>query len=105
VTIAVELYSAVEAQADIGFNLIHAPSGKWVNITKTVQASGRSSRRTSSRAIERDQYVSFTIDELDAVKLETKKTLDVSEFVSSGPITSHRLMNMRPRAISSSAKR
>jgi DNA end-binding protein Ku len=31
--------------------------------------------------IERDTYVTFTADELNAVKLETKKTLDLTEFV------------------------
>jgi DNA end-binding protein Ku len=36
VTIAVELYNVVEAGADIGFNMIHKPTGKCVNYTKTV---------------------------------------------------------------------
>src|SRR6266567_7222153 len=83
VTIAVELYNAVEAGAEIGFNLIHAPSGKRVNFTKTVQGIGpvENSDIVKGYPIERDTYVTFTNDELNAVKLETKKTLDLSEFV------------------------
>ena len=36
--------------------------------------------------IERDTYVTFTAEELDAVRLETKKTLDLSEFVDASQI-------------------
>jgi DNA end-binding protein Ku len=83
VTIAVELYNAVEAGADIGFNLIHAPSGKRVNFTKTVQGIGpiETADIVKGYPIDDDTYVTFTSDELNAVRLETKKTLDLSEFV------------------------
>jgi DNA end-binding protein Ku len=111
VTIAVELYNAVEAGADIGFNVIHAPSGKRVNYTKTVQGIGPVDSKDIVKGypIERDTYVTFTPEELDAVRLETKKTLDLSEFVdvaqidprySTGPITSRRRTSTRRKAIS-----
>jgi DNA end-binding protein Ku len=82
VTIAVELYNAVEAGADIGFNMIHKPTGKRVNYTKTVSGQPiESADIVKGYPIERDTYVTFTAEELDKVKLETKKTLDLSEFV------------------------
>jgi len=82
VTIAVELYNAVEAGADIGFNMIHKPTGKRVNYTKTVGGDPvENADIVKGYPIERDTYVTFTAEELDAVRLETKKTLDLSEFV------------------------
>jgi DNA end-binding protein Ku len=82
VTIAVELYNAVEAGADIGFNMIHKPTGKRVNYTKTVGGEPvENADIVKGYPIERDTYVTFTAEELDAVRLETKKTLDLSEFV------------------------
>src|SRR4029079_2447628 len=82
VTIAVELYNAVEAGADIGFNMIHKPTGKRVNYTKTVGGEPvENADIVKGYPIERDTYVTFTSEELDAVRLETKKTLDLTEFV------------------------
>ena len=83
VTVAVELYVGVEAGAEIGFNLIHKPSGKRVNFVKSVQGIGpiENADIVKGYPIERDTYVTFTSEELDAVRLETKKTLDLTEFV------------------------
>src|SRR6476659_4905213 len=82
VTIAVELYNAVEAGAEISFNQIHKPTGKRVNYTKTVGGEPvENADIVKGYPIERDTYVTFTPEELDAVRLETKKTLDLSEFV------------------------
>jgi DNA end-binding protein Ku len=87
VTIAVEIYNAVEAGADIGFNMIHKPTGKRVNYTKTVGGEPvENSDIVKGYPIERDTYVTFTAEELDAVRLETKKTLDLSEFVDASQI-------------------
>ena len=87
VTIAIELYNAVETGAGIGFNMIHKPSGKRVNYTKTVGGEPvENSDIVKGYPIERDTYVTFTSEELDAVRLETKKTLDLSEFVDASQI-------------------
>jgi DNA end-binding protein Ku len=90
VTIAVELYNAVEAGADIGFNMIHKPTGKRVNYTKTVGGEPvENADIVKGYPIERDTYVTFTAEELDAVRLETKKTLDLTEFVDVTQIDPH----------------
>jgi DNA end-binding protein Ku len=82
VSIGVELFNAVEAQSDISFNYIHKPTGKRVNYTKTVGGEPiENSDIVKGYQVERDQYVTFTPEELDAVKIETKKTLDLTEFV------------------------
>ena len=59
-TIAVELYNAVEAGADIGFNMIHKPTGKRVNYTKTVGGQPvENADIVKGYPIERDTYVTF----------------------------------------------
>jgi hypothetical protein len=57
-------------------------------MTKTVQGIGPVEQKDIAKGypIERDQYVTFTADELDAVRLETKRTLDLSEFVDAAQI-------------------
>ena len=81
VTIAVELYNAVEAGAEIGFNLIHAPSGKRVNFTKTVQGIGpvENSDIVKGYPIERDTYVTFTNDEPATATLITTLPAAIQE--------------------------
>ena len=39
-SIPVEVYSAVESQAEISFNQIHKPSGRRVNMQRIVQGVG-----------------------------------------------------------------
>ena len=40
VSIAIELYNAVETKSEISFRQIHKPSGRRINYTKTVQGIG-----------------------------------------------------------------
>src|SRR5262245_23135496 len=73
VTIAVELYNAVEAGADIGFNMIHKPTGRRVNYTKTVGGEPvENADIVKGYPIARDTYVTFSAEEPDQVRLETK---------------------------------
>src|SRR5437764_8497069 len=83
VTIAVEVYNAVDTAADISFNQIHKPTGKRVNYVKSVQGVGPIDTKDIIKgyAIDKDTYVTLETQELDAIKLETKKTLDLTEFV------------------------
>jgi DNA end-binding protein Ku len=88
VTIAVEVYNAVDTAADITFNQIHKPTGKRINYTKTVQGIGPVDSKdiVKGYAIDKDTYVTLEPEELDAIKLETKKTLDLTEFVARSDI-------------------
>jgi DNA end-binding protein Ku len=40
VSIAVELYTAIDTKAEISFRQIHKPSGRRINYTKTVPGIG-----------------------------------------------------------------
>ncbi len=83
VTIAVEVYNAIDTAADISFNQIHKPTGKRVNYVKTVPGVGpvESKDIVKGYAIDKDTYVTLETEELEAIRLETKKTLDLNEFV------------------------
>ena len=50
VSIAVEVYTAVDTKSEISFRQIHKPSGRRINYTKTVKGSAKCRAPTSSRA-------------------------------------------------------
>lgn len=88
VTIGVQIYNAVESKADISFRQIHKPSGKRVNYEKVVQGIGKIDSRDIVKGyeVDKDTYVVLDPEEIDAVKLESKKTIDLVQFVDSEDI-------------------
>jgi DNA end-binding protein Ku len=88
VTIGVEIYNAVESKADISFRQIHKPSGKRVNYQKVVPGVGKieSSDIVKGYEVDKDTYVVLDPEEIDAVKLESKKTIDLVQFVDAKDI-------------------
>ncbi len=88
VSIAVEVFNAVDASSDIRFNQIHKPSGKRVNHTKTVQGIGPIDNADIVKAyqVDKDVYITIEPEDLDAIKLESKKTLDLTRFVDANDI-------------------
>jgi DNA end-binding protein Ku len=88
VTIPVELYSAVETQSEIRFNQIHKPSGKRIKYERTVPGLGRieTADIVKGYEIERDTYVLLEPEELEAVRLESKRTIDLVQFVDPSEI-------------------
>lgn len=88
VTIGVEIYNAVESKADISFRQIHKPSGKRVNYEKVVAGIGKieSGDIVKGYEVDKDTYVTLDPEEIDAVKLESKKTIDLVQFVDAKDI-------------------
>ncbi|WP_316356587.1 Ku protein [Devosia sp.] len=88
VSIAVELYTATKANAKPSFRQIHEPSGKPVHYEKVVDGIGPVDKDEIMKGFEyeKDDYVLLTDEEIDAVKLETRKTLDLTQFVGSHEI-------------------
>jgi DNA end-binding protein Ku len=88
VTIGVEIYNAVETKADISFRQIHKPSGKRVNYQKVVQGVGKIENDDIVKGyeVDKDTYVVLDPGEIDAVKLESKKTIDLVQFVDARDI-------------------
>jgi len=88
VSISVEIYNAVESKSEISFRQIHKPSGRRINYTKTVQGIGEVDNADIVKGYEvgDDTYVTLEPEEIDAVKLESKKTMDLVRFVDASEI-------------------
>ncbi|QRM56590.1 Ku protein [Sinorhizobium sp. BG8] len=83
VSIGVELFSATRSNARTSFRQIHKPSGKPVHYEKIVDGIGPIKEDDIVKGYELDdgKYVLLQPSEVDAVKLETKKTLELVQFV------------------------
>ncbi len=88
VSIGVEVYNAVESQAEITFRQIHKPSGRRVNYEKVVPGIGKIDVADIVKGyeVDTDTYVTLDSEEIDAVKLESKKTIDLVQFVDAKQI-------------------
>lgn len=83
VSIPVEIYSATKSGATIAFNQIHEPTGKRVKYEKVVPGVGPvdPDEIVKGYQYEKGSYVLLDDQELEAVKLESKKTLELTQFV------------------------
>jgi DNA end-binding protein Ku len=83
VAIEVELYPATKTSAKPVFHQIHEPSGKRIHYEKVVDGVGPVDRDEIMKGFEYEKgdYVLLTDKEIDAVKLETKRTLEMTQFV------------------------
>lgn len=88
VSIPVEIYPATKSGAQISFRQIHEPSGKRIKYEKVVPGIGPIDRDDIIKGFEyeKDSYVLVDQDEIDAVKLESKKTLILTQFVDASDI-------------------
>ncbi|SDI40475.1 non-homologous end joining protein Ku [Salipiger marinus] len=88
VSIPVEIYSARNSGARVSFRQIHGPSGKPVRYQKTVEGVGPVDSADILKGYETDkgEYILLDPDEIDAIKLDTKKTLELVQFVESSEI-------------------
>ena len=83
VSIPVELYTATKTTEKISFRQIHQPTGKPVNYQKVVAGVGpvNTDEILKGFEYEKGHYVLLTEEDIDAVRLETKKTFDLTQFV------------------------
>jgi DNA end-binding protein Ku len=88
VSIPVEIYSATKSGATVSFRQIHEPSGKRIHYEKVVDGIGPVDPDEIMKGfeIEKGEYVLLEQDEIDAVKLESKKTLELTQFVDAHEI-------------------
>ena len=88
VSIPVEIYSATKSGAAISFRQIHEPTGKPINYEKVVQGVGPVDRDEIVKGYEvsKGNYVILTDEEIEAAKVESRKTLDLVQFVDAGEI-------------------
>ena len=83
VSIPVEIYSASKSGAKISFNQIHEPSGKRVKYEKTVPGIGPidTDEIIKGYEVSKGEYVLLEEEEIEAVKIESRKTLELVQFV------------------------
>ena len=88
VSIPVEIFSATRSGASVSFNQIHEPSGKRIKYEKVAPGVGPVDPEEIVKGFEyeKGKYVLVSEDEIEAVKLESKKTLELTQFVDAHEI-------------------
>lgn len=88
VSIPVEIYSATKSGASIAFKQIHEPTGQPIHYEKVVTGVGPvdTDEIMKGYQIDKGEYVLLEQEEIDAVKLESKKTLELTQFVDASDI-------------------
>jgi DNA end-binding protein Ku len=88
VSIPVEIYSATRSGATVAFNQIHEPSGKRIHYEKVAPGVGPVDPEDIVKGFQykKGKYVLISDEEIEAVKLESKKTLELTQFVDSHEI-------------------
>ncbi|GAA4034474.1 Ku protein [Sphingomonas rosea] len=83
VSIPVEIYPASKSGAGIAFHQIHEPSGKRIKYEKVVPGVGPVSTDDIVKGFEisKGEYVLLEPEEIESVKLESRKTLELAHFV------------------------
>jgi len=83
VSIPIELYSATKSGAQIAFHQVHEPTGKRIKYEKVVPGIGPVDRDEIVKGYEvsKGHYVLLDPEEIESVKLESRKTLDLVQFV------------------------
>lgn len=88
VSIPVEIYPATRSGAAVAFNQIHEPTGKRIRYEKVVQGVGPvdSDDIIKGYEVSKGNYVLLEDEEIEAVKIESRKTLDLVQFVEADAI-------------------
>jgi DNA end-binding protein Ku len=88
VSIGVELHSATRSGARVRFRQSHGPTGKPVRHEKVVQGVGPIDTGEIVKGYETgdDGYLLIDPDEIEAIRLETRKTLELVQFVRAAEI-------------------
>lgn len=83
VTVQVQLYSAIKTGARLSFHQIDETSGKRIRYEKVAPGIGAvdSSHIMKGYEVSKGNYVLLTDEELDSVKIETRRTIDLVQFV------------------------
>jgi len=88
VSIPVEIYPATKSGAAISFHQVHEPSGKRIRYEKVAPGIGPVDRDEIVKGYEvaKGSYVLLDDEEIEAVKIESRKTLELVQFVGAHEI-------------------
>ncbi|WP_134725792.1 Ku protein [Paracoccus luteus] len=89
VAIPIEIHSATKTGRRVSFRQIHGPTGKPVNYEKVVAGVGPVDKDDILKgyALGDNEYLLIEPEEIDAIKLETKKTFELVQFVGACEIS------------------
>jgi DNA end-binding protein Ku len=88
VSIPVEIFPASKSGASISFHQIHEPTGKRIKYEKVAPGVGPVSADDIVKGFEvaKGEYVLLEPEEIESVKLESRKTLELAQFVDADDI-------------------
>ncbi|QUD89268.1 non-homologous end joining protein Ku [Phenylobacterium montanum] len=88
VTCPVSLYAATTRAGDVHFHLINPKTDNRIRMTPTDPDTGPVERAELVKGyeVDRDQYVLLTPEDLDSVRLESTRTIDIERFVPAADI-------------------
>ncbi len=88
VSIPVEVYAATKSGPAIAFHQIHEPTGKRIRYEKVAEGVGPVPNEDIAKGFEvsKGNYVLLEDEEIEAVKIESRKTLELVQFVDSHEI-------------------
>ena len=83
VTCPVALYTATNAKGDVHFNMLHKDTNNRIRMIPTDPETGPVDRADIVKGyeVEKGHYVVVTQDEINSVKLESTRTIDIERFV------------------------
>jgi DNA end-binding protein Ku len=84
VTCPVALYNAVSPRGDVHFNLINPDTGNRIRMVTVDAGTEEPVERKSlvkGYEVAKGEYITVTQDEIDSVRLESTKTIDIETFV------------------------
>ena len=89
VTCPVALYSATERAAEIHFNMINPKTNNRIRMQTVDAGTGKPVDRADlvrGFEVSKNKYILLEKEELDAVKLESTRIIDIEEFVDASSI-------------------
>jgi DNA end-binding protein Ku len=83
VTVQVQLFSAIKTGARLAFHQIDETTGKRIRYEKVAPGSGAvdAGHIVKGYEVSKGNYVLLTDEELDSVKIEARRTIDLVQFV------------------------
>ena len=88
VSCPVALYTATSRTGDVSFNMLHKTTHNRIRMIPTDPETGPVERSDIVKGyeIEKDHYVVVTPEEIESVRLESTKTIDIDKFVDAEEI-------------------
>lgn len=88
VSCPVALYTATSRTGDVSFNMLHKTTHNRIRMIPTDPETGPVDRADIVKGyeIEKDHYVVVTPEEIDSVRLESTRTIDIDKFVDAAEI-------------------